>query len=136
MASMRLRPHVVSLFVLALAWAGFQQPVAGQAPAAQQPAAGQPPAAEQTAPYPRLQLTTGRSIVLTPEFDVTRIAITNPAVADATVVQPREILIDGKAPGTISLIIWSADRSADAVRRGRRAADLVDGAAAPAALPG
>ena len=37
-------------------------------------------------------------MVLTPDFDVTRIAITNPAVADAIVVQPREILIDGKAP--------------------------------------
>ena len=45
-------------------------------------------------------------MVLTPDFDVTRIAITNPAIADATVVQPREILIDGKAPGTISLIVW------------------------------
>ena len=48
--------------------------------------------------------------------------MTNPAVADATVVQPREILIDGKAPGTISLIVWGADQR-DAVRRRRRAAD-------------
>ena len=54
----------------------------------------------------RVELTTGRSTVLTTEFDVTRIAVTNPAIADATVVQPREILIDGKAPGTISLIVW------------------------------
>ena len=46
------------------------------------------------------------------EFDVTRIAITNPAIADAVVVQPREILIDGKAPGTVSLIVWgTATRS-------------------------
>ena len=44
--------------------------------------------------------------VLTTDFDITRIAITNPAVADAVVVQPREILIDGKAPGTVSLIVW------------------------------
>src|SRR4029079_5513570 len=29
---------------------------------------------------------------------------------DAVVVQPREILIDGRAPGTISLIVWGADR--------------------------
>ena len=36
-------------------------------------------------------------------FDVTRIAITNPAIADATVVRQREILIDGKAPGTVTL---------------------------------
>jgi pilus assembly protein CpaC len=54
----------------------------------------------------RVELTTGRSTVLTTDFDVTRIAVTNPSIADATVVQPREILIDGKAPGTISLIIW------------------------------
>jgi pilus assembly protein CpaC len=49
-------------------------------------------------------------MVLTTEFDITRIAITNPAIADATVVQPREVLIDGKAPGTISLVIWGTDR--------------------------
>jgi pilus assembly protein CpaC len=61
-------------------------------------------------PISRLNITAGRSTVLTVDFDVTRIAVTNPAVADATVVQPREILIDGKAPGTISLIIWGAGR--------------------------
>ncbi len=43
------------------------------------------------------------------DFDVTRIAVTNPEVADATVVRPREILIDGKAPGTISLILWGGN---------------------------
>ncbi len=59
---------------------------------------------------PRLHVTAGRSMVLTTEFDVTRIAITNPEVADALVVQPREILLDGKTPGTISFIIWGAGR--------------------------
>jgi len=58
---------------------------------------------------PKIQLTTGRSLVLPLDFDIVRMAVTNPAVADATVVQPREILIDGKAPGTISLIIWGPD---------------------------
>ena len=95
MASITVRPAVAFLFVLALAWTVLNAPIAAQAPAVQQAEA-----------YPRLSLTTGRSMVLMPEFDVTRIAITNPAIADATVVQPREILIDGKAPGTISLIIW------------------------------
>ena len=61
----------------------------------------------QAAPaHPRVDLVAGRSTVLTTDFDVTRIAVTNPAIADAVVVQPREILIDGKAPGTISLIVW------------------------------
>jgi pilus assembly protein CpaC len=58
----------------------------------------------------RVALTTGRSTVLTTDFDVTRIAVTNPAIADAVVVQPREILIDGKAPGTISLIVWGSSQ--------------------------
>jgi pilus assembly protein CpaC len=44
--------------------------------------------------------------VLSTEYNITRIAVTNPNVADATVVEPREVLIDGKAPGTISLIVW------------------------------
>jgi pilus assembly protein CpaC len=39
---------------------------------------------------------------------VTRIAVTNPEVADAVVVQAREILIDGKKPGTVSLIVWGS----------------------------
>jgi pilus assembly protein CpaC len=68
--------------------------------AAQQPAVT---SAEQS-----IQLSAGRSTVLAVDFDVTRIAITNPEIADAVVVQPREILIDGKAAGTVTLIIWGA----------------------------
>jgi pilus assembly protein CpaC len=70
------------------------------------PAMAQTPAAS----VPRVSLTAGRSTVLTTEFDVTRIAVTNPAIADAVVVQPREILVDGKAPGTISLIVWGGNQ--------------------------
>ncbi len=59
----------------------------------------------------RIPLTAGRSTVLSTDFEIVRIAVTNPAVADAVVVQPREVLIDGKAPGTVSLIVWgSTDR--------------------------
>src|SRR5688572_4800562 len=66
--------------------------------------------AQASAPITRVVLTAGRSTVLTTEFDVTRIAVTNPAVADAVVVQPREVLIDGRAPGTISLIVWGSSQ--------------------------
>ncbi len=69
--------------------------------------------AAQQAPAPapaieKVPLTAGRSTVLTTDFDITRVAVTDPAIADATVVQPREVLIDGKMPGTVSLIIWGA----------------------------
>ena len=86
--------------VVATPW---QSPLAAQAP--QAPQAPLPAGVES-----RVLLTTGRSAVLTTDFDITRIAVTTPAIADALVVQPREVLIDGKAPGTISLIIWGADR--------------------------
>ncbi len=71
-----------------------------------------PPAQLQPVPagFERVILTAGRSTVLPTDFDITRIAITNPAVADALVVQPREVLIDGKAAGTVSLIVWGLAR--------------------------
>jgi pilus assembly protein CpaC len=59
---------------------------------------------------PRVSLTTGRSTIVETNFDITRIAVTNPAIADAVVVKPREILVDGKAPGTVSLIVWGGER--------------------------
>jgi pilus assembly protein CpaC len=59
--------------------------------------------------FPKINLITGRSVVHTVDFNIVRLAITNPAIADAVVVQPREILLDGKAPGTVSMIIWGAD---------------------------
>jgi pilus assembly protein CpaC len=71
---------------------------------AQQPA----PSATPRPHYERVVVTSGRSTVVATDFDVTRIAITNPEIADAVVVQPREILVDGKKSGTVSLIVWGA----------------------------
>jgi pilus assembly protein CpaC len=65
-------------------------------------------AQEPAAKIPQVSVTTGRSTIVTTTFDVTRIAITNPAVADAVVVKPREVLVDGKSPGTITLMVWGA----------------------------
>jgi len=75
---------------------------------AQTTAASAPPGggAASHSSFERITLTAGRSRVLLTTYDVTRIAVTNPAIADAVVVQPREVLIDAKAPGIISLIIW------------------------------
>ena len=59
--------------------------------------------------FERVHVTAGRSVVVTTDFAVTRIAVTNPDIADAVVVQPHEVLVDGKKPGTISLILWAAE---------------------------
>ena len=34
--------------------------------------------------------------------------MTDPEIADAVVVRPREVLVDGKGAGTVSLIVWGA----------------------------
>src|SRR5687768_14724001 len=93
----------VGFTAIAPAMAGAQDVTPAPAAAASSTQAAQDPAS-----FERIVLTAGRSTVLATDYDITRIAITNPAIADATVVQPREILIDGKAPGTVSLIIWGA----------------------------
>ena len=63
----------------------------------------------QDVPPQRVSLTAGRSTVLNTDFDITRIAVTDPAIADAVVVKPREVLVDGKGPGTVSLIVWGVN---------------------------
>lgn len=66
------------------------------------------PTAETGRASERITLTAGQSTVLLTDFDVVRIAITNPEVADAVVVAPRELLVDGKMSGTVTLIVWGA----------------------------
>ncbi|HEY6357404.1 MAG TPA: pilus assembly protein N-terminal domain-containing protein [Vicinamibacterales bacterium] len=91
--------------VAAMALAGvLAAPVGLNGQAAQQPApAG---VVQGQSGFERIIVAAGRSLVLTMPFDIKKIAITNPEVADATGVSPRELLIDGKAAGTISLIVW------------------------------
>jgi pilus assembly protein CpaC len=72
--------------------------------AAQQPATAG--VVQSQSGFERIIVAAGRSVVLTMPFDIKKIAITNPEIADATGVSPRELLIDGKAAGTISLIVW------------------------------
>jgi pilus assembly protein CpaC len=100
MTFLSLRPGVAVLFLVSLAFVTFGSHVTAQVPPVPQPSG-----------FSRLHITAGRSMVLSTDFDITRVAITNPAIADALVVQPREVLIDGKAPGTISLIVWGAGDS-------------------------
>jgi pilus assembly protein CpaC len=73
----------------------------------------EPPTSVSVAPLPqtpdkieKINLLAGRSMVLTSQVDIEKIAITDPDVADALVVAPREVLVNGKKPGTISLILW------------------------------
>jgi pilus assembly protein CpaC len=53
-----------------------------------------------------LVVTVGKSLVLDNAMNIQRISLANGDLAEAVAVNPREVLINGKAPGETSLIIW------------------------------
>ncbi len=53
-----------------------------------------------------IDLFVGRSTILNLNSPVARLSLTVPDVADALVTAPQQVLIHGKAPGTISLFVW------------------------------
>jgi len=57
----------------------------------------------QTAP---LVVTVGKSLVLDNALNIQRISVANGELAEAVAVNPREVLINGKAVGETSLVIW------------------------------
>src|SRR5690242_20216728 len=65
------------------------------------------PAAAATDPaLLRLEVTIGKSQVLNLQEPFARVSVTNPAIADVFVVTPNQILINGKAVGTTSLVVF------------------------------
>ena len=54
----------------------------------------------------RLEVTIGKSQVLNLQEPFSRVSVTNPAIADVFVVTPNQILINGKAVGTTSLVVF------------------------------
>lgn len=57
----------------------------------------------------KLELTVGKSTIVTTEAPIERIAVGFGDLAEARAVTPREVLLDGKAAGETSLIIWQRD---------------------------
>ena len=84
-------------------------PLAAQLPSPPAHASASEAAAAIVAPsaaFPTLLVVAGGSTVVQTGFPVTRIAVTNPEIADATVIDPQQVLVDGKTSGTVSLIVW------------------------------
>jgi pilus assembly protein CpaC len=59
---------------------------------------------------PSLLVVAGGSTVIQTDYAITRIAVTNPDVADATVLDASQVLVDGKTAGSVSLILWGTGR--------------------------
>jgi pilus assembly protein CpaC len=54
-----------------------------------------------------IRLTIGKSIVIDYPADIARISTSNPEIVDASPVTGREVLVHGKAFGTVTLVVWS-----------------------------
>ena len=55
----------------------------------------------------QIVLLVGRSAVVHTDRAIQRVSLSTADIADALVTAPRELLVHGKAPGTISLLVWS-----------------------------
>jgi len=53
-----------------------------------------------------LRVMVGKSLLIKTTERLKRVSVTDPTVADAMVVTPTQILVNGLAPGEVSLLIW------------------------------
>lgn len=109
-------PFVLPLVAVPeLAWAGaWRQPEAMASNIApQEPAI--PPTTQTTLPPQQaaqpqgsapLRVMVDKSLLINTTERLKRISVTDPSVAYATVITPTQILVHGRAPGEVSLLIW------------------------------
>lgn len=63
-----------------------------------------PPA--EAEPPQTLHLLVGRSIVISSPTKIKRVSLADPNIAEAIVVSPNQVVVNGKAPGGVSLLLW------------------------------
>jgi pilus assembly protein CpaC len=54
----------------------------------------------------RLTVTVGKSLIIDSPLNIQRISVANGDLVEAVAVNPKEVLINGKAPGETTLIVW------------------------------
>jgi pilus assembly protein CpaC len=53
-----------------------------------------------------LHLLVGRSLVISSPTRIKRVSLADPEIAEAVVVSPTQVLVNGKKPGGVSLMLW------------------------------
>ncbi len=109
-------PVIFALFVLLAATTALSQdqpaePAQPAAPASEQniPPAAPTPETSMGPEYqgaPPLRVMVGHSELINAPEPIVRIAVTDPNIVQAKPITPTQILVNGKAPGEVSLIIW------------------------------
>src|SRR6266700_5356808 len=56
-----------------------------------------------------LVVTAGKSLIIDSPTPIVRVSIGNAEIAEALAVTPREVLVNAKAPGETTLIVWQKD---------------------------
>ena len=87
-----------------------QDPAANAQPAPQQPvehpsSANIPAPNEATGAAP-LRVMVGKSLLINTSERLKRVSVTDPGVADISVVTPTQVLVHGRSAGEVSLLIW------------------------------
>jgi len=54
-------------------------------------------------------VTSGKSLIIDSPTPIVRVSIGNAKIAEALAVTPREVLVNAKARGETTLIIWQKD---------------------------
>ena len=83
------------------------QDVPAAVPAQSQP--GTEPAATAQAPEEGpapLRVMVGKSLLINTTDKLKRVSVTDPEIADAIVVTPTQVLVHGRSPGEVSLLLW------------------------------
>jgi pilus assembly protein CpaC len=95
---------LVLLLIPATSVSGAQQSSPAQ-PQSTGPIASTQAAPEGTGAAP-LRVMVGKSLLINTTERIKRISVTDPNIADPTPITPTQILVHGRAPGEVSLLIW------------------------------
>lgn len=101
--------HFAGILAVALLCGGSGMQAQQEQPAESPPP---PPVQNETALPPQpggpeeLHLLVGRSLVISSPVRLKRVSIADPSIADALLVSPNQLLINGKVAGAVSLVLW------------------------------
>jgi len=97
--------RALGLTGLRLAWIALAAVAA--APAAEPAGRIQEPPQRVAPPIDgKLTATVGKSLIIDSPLKITKISVANGDLVEAVAINPKEVLINGKAPGETSLIVW------------------------------
>ena len=111
-----LLPRTIFFIVLCVGTSNVQAqnpaPSTGAPPTSATPAQAPVSQGQDSSEPQTLHLLVGRSLVITSPARIKRISLADPEIAEAIVVSPTQVLVNGKKPGGVSLLLWDeADQS-------------------------